>query len=184
MSVVGLMYQGIGGFTDISSILQGWADAGVFAYVLPFLLIFAVVFGILSRIKIFGEDNRAVNAIIALAVGLLSLQFSFVPSFFSQVFPTLGVGLSVLLVAIILMGVFINWEDKGEDKGWKTAFIIIGAVIALIVVLAAFSSDLWWNSWWWQEYSGAIILGIIIVAVIGVAIGVGNRGRRVGKVPD
>ena len=41
----------------ITNILNTWADLGVFAYVLPFLMIFAVVFGILSKTEILGKNK-------------------------------------------------------------------------------------------------------------------------------
>ena len=69
----------------LGDFLSKWEQAGFFSYLLPFLLIFALVFGILTRVKIF-KDNKVVNGIIALAVALMALQFNFVPQFFSQIF--------------------------------------------------------------------------------------------------
>ena len=94
---------------DVTSMLNYWADIGVFAYILPFLLIFAVVYGILSKINILGEQgkNKGVNAVISVAVGLLALQFDYVPHFFSMIFPYAGMGISVLLVALILANLFL-----------------------------------------------------------------------------
>ena len=86
------------GYT-ITDILNIWADYGVFAYALPFLLIFAIVFGILSKTDILGK-NKGVQATIALAVGLLSLQFDYVTNFYATIFPYAGIGISILLVAI------------------------------------------------------------------------------------
>ena len=86
----------------IGDVLNQWEQAGFFSYVLPFLLIFALVFGILSSIQVF-KENRAIDAIIALVVGLMALQFEMVPIFFAQVFPRLGVALSVILVILILL---------------------------------------------------------------------------------
>ena len=76
-----------GGFYGgaIGNLLSVWEQAGVFSYILPFLLIFAVVFGILMQTKMF-QQNRTINGIIALTVSLLSLQFAFVPVFFSEIF--------------------------------------------------------------------------------------------------
>ena len=68
----------------ITNIFAYWEQIGVFSYILPFLMIFALVFGILMRMGIF-KENKAVSAIVALAVGLLSLQFDFVPRFFSEI---------------------------------------------------------------------------------------------------
>ena len=80
---------------SIGNVLAYWEQAGFFSYVLPFLLIFALVYGILTRTQIF-KDNRAVNGILALTVGLLALQFDFVPVFFSEIFPRLGVALALM----------------------------------------------------------------------------------------
>ena len=85
----------------LGAVLQQLADMDIFFYVLPFLLIFALVFGILEKANILGsrggpgggKDNRNINAVIALAVGLLSIQFDQVPIFFSVIFPKLGIAL-------------------------------------------------------------------------------------------
>ncbi len=164
MSLIPVMLQAWG--FDIGYILDQWAAAGVFAFIIPFLLIFAVVFGILSATRVLGS-NKGIHAIVALAIGLLALQLDFVPAFFTEVFPRLGVGLAVLLVVMILMGLFINWDNKGL----RTIFVIIGAIISVIVILGALSSNTFWGSYWWRRYSGAIIMGAIILTVIGVIIG-------------
>ena len=45
----------------ITDVLNQWADWGVFAYILPFLVIFAIIYGILSNAKILGENMRKVK---------------------------------------------------------------------------------------------------------------------------
>ena len=90
----------------IGDMLSKWQQAGFFSYVLPFLLIFALIFAILERVGIF-KDNKAINAIIAAVVGLMSLQVQMVSQFFAEIFPRLGVGLAILLVLLILTGLFI-----------------------------------------------------------------------------
>jgi hypothetical protein len=50
------------GFGNFLSKLE---DAGFFSYVIPFLLLFAVIFGILTKIKIF-QDNKSVNGLFLL----------------------------------------------------------------------------------------------------------------------
>ena len=154
---------------SITDVLNNWADAGVFSYVIPFLLIFAVVYGILSKTKVLG-DNNTVSGIVALAVGLLSLQFDFVATFFATIFPRFAVGLAVFLVIIILAGLFLK---PGEEKGQST-FYIIGLVIAAAVVLWGLSSwQFWRDSYfigpWFEENFWSIVLGaglIIIIALV------------------
>ena len=113
---------------NITDILNIWASYGVFAYALPFLLIFAIVFGILSKTKLLG-DNKGVQATIALAMGLLALQFDYVTNFYATIFPYAGIGIAILLVAMILMGA------AAEDLNWsKYVWFGIGVVIFTIIL--------------------------------------------------
>ncbi len=153
-----------GGFYggDFGSILASWQQAGVFSYALPFLLIFAVVFGILSKIKVFG-DNKGLNAVIALVVGLLALQFAFVPIFFSEIFPRVGVALSVLLTLIILLGLFF---DSNDNKVINYGLLIVAVIIFLIVITKTTGYLGWYSGdWWYANRSFIIGVGLIIAAV-------------------
>ena len=150
----------------IATLLNQMEFMGVFAYVIPFLLIFAIIFAILDKTKILGE-NRAVAAIIGVAVGLLALQFDIVSTFFANIFPKFGVGIAIFLVLVILIGFFTKKEDVNKNMGW------IGWVLGIIVVIWAISN---WSVWgiannpvFWQiqQYFGWIILiGVIVFAVI------------------
>jgi len=110
---------------NIGNILSNLQQLGFFSYLLPFLIIFAVVFGILSKVRIFG-DNKSIDAIISLAVGLMALQFGIVSSFFAELFPRLGVGLSVILVILILTGLF---KDGNDDKWMNYVLLAVGLII-------------------------------------------------------
>ena len=106
--------------------------------ILPFLFIFAVVFGILNKTKVLGE-SKGVQATIALALGLLSLQFDYVSSFFSIFLPYAGVGIAILLIGIILMGLMY---DEDADNNWvKVVFFGLGVLIFLIVVVTSISDS-------------------------------------------
>ena len=153
-----LAFEGFGGY-NITSILNSWAQFGVFAYLFPFLLIFAIVFGILMKSNILGQ-NRAVHATIALAVGFLALQNDYVTLFFQSLFPYAGMGIAVLLVAIILMGVMFG----EQEMDWmKYVFFGIGALIFLIVILTSLSDISWWGTggYAWGDSWPAIIALLI-----------------------
>ncbi len=147
---------------DISDILNQWDKIGVFDYLLPFLLVFAVVFGILAKAQFLGT-NKGVNAVIALAVGLLSLQFGFVTDFFGTIFPYAGVGISILLVALILIGLFAK---EGDTTAYKWIFIVIGGIVALIVIFSALSNTGVVVGYEWRESMPAIIAGLILIGLI------------------
>jgi hypothetical protein len=148
---------------NISTILQDWEYMGVFEYVLPFLLVFAVIFGILHKSQIIG-DYRGINMVIAFAIALISITSYQFRSFFINLFPLAGVGVSILLVGMIMVGLFVN----SDDKWWKIVFYSIGMLIAVIIVISALSSyeSFGLGAWWWREYLDSIIVGVIIIGLI------------------
>lgn len=164
--------------STIDEILQAWADLGVFRYVLPFLLVFAVVFGVLTKSEVLGE-HRGVNLVVALAVGLLALQFDYIPDFFATIFPYTGVAIAILLVGLILTGLF-----HSNTSAWKWTFFGIGMFIAVVVVISSLSSYDWAGSWWWEEHwQGIITLAIIglLITLVAVSAGKNEGGGRVHK---
>ncbi len=154
----------------ITDVLNMWADIGVFAYLLPFLLIFALVFGILSRTKMLGE-NKGVNAVLAGAIGLMALQFDWVSNFFATVFPYAGIGMSVLLIALIFMGMISD-----DEKTSRWVFFGIGALIFLFVIGYAFYDFAWLGAYSGQDWIPLLVLLLIIGgAVVAVVLGSGKK---------
>jgi hypothetical protein len=127
--MVFLASYGAFGGGSIGNLLAQWEAAGVFTYALPFLLIFALIYAILSFINVF-KDNKAVNAVISLAVALMALQFNLVAVFFADIFPRLGVALSIILVIIIVGGLFIDTSKPGIK--WFL-FLIVLIIIAVVI---------------------------------------------------
>jgi uncharacterized membrane protein len=154
---------------DLATLLMEWESYGVFDYLLPFLLIFAMVYGLLSSSKIFSTQNK-INIIISLVVGMLSLRFGFV-EYIGQILPRVGVGLAVMLALIILTAAFIPAK---HGTGWYIAYYSIGAIIAVVIIYNTFSELNWFGSFgWWNQYMGVVIA---VLATIGVIIAISISG--------
>jgi hypothetical protein len=155
-------FQG-GGIGDL---LNYWESLGFFTYILPFLLVFALVYAIISNMKLFGQ-NKGVSAVIALCVGLLSLQFDVVPMFFSEIFPRVGVALSVLLTILILLGLFM--PTRGVPQKVFHYLLLIAAIIVLMIVLfqQANSTFLYNIFYFFDAQTFAwLIMGLIVITFI------------------
>jgi len=155
---------GSAGVSDFFNKLQ---DLGFFQYVLPFLLIFALVYAILSKIDLF-EKNKGASVLIAFATGLLALQLNFVPAFFQDVFPKFGIGLSLLLIALVLAGAFLLGDEKGK-KVYPWIFFGLGALMFLIISISSLSSWQFMGSDWFNQYGA---LAIVVIVVVGAIVGV------------
>ncbi|MBU3913398.1 MAG: hypothetical protein KKB21_03885 [Nanoarchaeota archaeon] len=171
-----MLVGGVGfNFGDFLNTLETY---GFFAYVLPFLLIFALVYAILAQIKMF-QDNRGAAVIVSLAVGLLSLQLGFVSTFFQTIFPRFGIALSIVLVAMILAGAFLMDSEKGK-KAYPWIFFGLGGLVFLFVLISSLADWSFYGggNWrfWWDQYAGLVIFLLLLVGVI-VAVSMGNKNK-------
>lgn len=162
----------------IGNMLSQWEQAGFFTYLLPFLLIFALVFGILTQIKLF-KDNKAISGIIALVVGLMALQFGLVSQFFSEIFPRLGIALAIILIILILVGLFADPDSNAV----MYTMLGVGAIIAIVVLIQTAGAVGWSSGYFWSENWPTIIGVIIFLAIIGVIIGVSSTPSDKSKAP-
>ncbi len=161
-------------FGSFDSILAQWEYYGVFDFLLPFLLVFAIVYAVLSGTKWLG-DNRGVEIVIALVIGLLSLRWRFFLSdFLSNLFPRLGIGLAILLTIFILVGMFINHD---ETRYWGWGLATLAGAVAIIVLYQTFSDLGYFYSGFSADNAGLIILAIILIGII-IAIGASGGGER------
>lgn len=134
--------------------LDAW---GLTQVMLPFLLIFVIVFAILQKTRILGENKKNLNVVVAMVVGLLAVVPHVTGNFAPESDPVLIINhslpsVSIILVAVvfllILIGVF------GQDvvmlgmtaPGW---IILISLVIILIIFGGA-------AGWWDDSFSIAL----------------------------
>jgi len=149
-------------------VLNIWNDLGVFSYVIPFLLIFAVIFAILEKSKILG-DNRMIGSIVAASVGLLSLQFDFVSEFFAVIFPRFGIGISIFIVLLIMVGFFFkpgNPEGKGKWIGWTVG---IGVVLWALSAWDEWSGSSGFGGFFVENIWSIIVLAVLVTIIVLVA---------------
>ncbi|OYT36758.1 hypothetical protein B6U91_00405 [Candidatus Pacearchaeota archaeon ex4484_71] len=165
-------YSTVGGGA-IGNLLFQWEQAGVFSYILPFLVIFALVFGILSTMNLFG-NNRAINAIISLSTALLSLQFNFVPVFFAEIFPKMGIILAIIVVVFILLGLFVKDDDGNLPGSFKTIMVVVIGIMVVWAVISSLGNFGWYvgYGWWYglQYWLPTIIVTVLIIGAIAAII--------------
>lgn len=162
-------------YGSIADVFYQWEFLGVFDFILPFLLVFAVVFGILSSTKFMG-DNKPVYTLIAVVIGLMSLRYQyFISDFMSELFPRLGVGLAIIFALLILVGLFIA---KDEARFWGWGLAAIGAVIAIIIIYQTFDRLGYIYSGFGTDSAGLIILFVMLIGVIIAVAASGSSGNK------
>lgn len=149
-------------FFSLYDLYGQWESSGVFDFFLPALLIFAIIFGVLTSTKVLGA-NRGVNFVIAAASALMAMRLQIVSDFFSLLLPGLGIGIAVMITVLILSGLFMshaNWRE------WMPTFFWGGLIIGLIIVISVLNSFAWFGSVWWQMNWVSIVWILVIIAVL------------------
>jgi len=146
--------------------------------VLPFLLVFALVFAILQKSEILGKGKRQVDAIVALVVGLLVVGVGSATNIITGLMPILAVGLVVLLVFFLLFGFTFEGGKFEVPNAIKWTIGIIAAIAVIIGVLYLTGS---WNYLKGLVGGGAsdivtnVVFIVIIIIAIVVVVGFGKK---------
>ena len=145
----------------------------------PFLLVFTLVFAILQKSKILGEDKRQIDALVALAVGLIVVAFSWATNIIAGLMPFLAVSVVILLVFMILYG-FVASDMREGLKLPKQLQYCIGILAGIALIIAVIVATGQWDKAYNALFGGgsfsslasnilmiAIILGALAVVIFG-----------------
>ncbi len=149
-------------------------------YILPFVLIFTLVFAILQKSKILGEGKKQIDAIVGLVVGLILIAFPFSRDIVVKLMPFLAVAITILLVFMIFYG--LAYGNVEMNKWIKAVFLIIFS-LALVTVF------LFITGWWDPIYdfmfnrsgSGQVWINILLIIIIAAAVVAVLRGSKEKK---
>jgi hypothetical protein len=163
-------------------------DFGIFDVVLPFLLVFTVVFGVLEKTKIFGTENdkpkKNINAMVAFTIGFFVVAATQVVDIIQSSLPYIVLFLILIIAFMILFGATVSegelsiWDHIGEKKG-IFAFGILIALIAIIVGAMGMFGDL--VDWIFKYIQGPMASTVILLVVIGIFIWLVVGGKEKSK---
>lgn len=117
------------------------ADVSVFAFFAPiaaFLLVFVVVFAILHKIKLIGE-NKWLNLFFSFLIATLFISTAGAIRYIGTIIPWFAV-LIVSLTFLLMITGFVGKPAEFLNKGIGIAFVIILALVFLFSGFIIFSS--------------------------------------------
>jgi hypothetical protein len=146
-------------------VLESWGVADV---MLPFLLIFTLIFAVLQKTKILG-DKKNFNVVVALIVGLAVVIPHVVGGYppeadvvdiINTIIPQISLVAVALLMLLLLTGIFApTWVS--------TSIAGVLALISFIAVFYIFGSALeWWETGWLYDVFGEETISLFIVILV------------------
>jgi len=134
--------------------MVGFADwlatgqsVGLFEFYLPFVLSFAILYGILRKAKIFGDNRtgKTTDLIVSLVLSVFVIGYTPVGVSLATFFGTMFTGTVTLIVTLLgtimilyVLGKVVGIEITGKqaDKRWGAALV----ALTLLIAAAAFVS--------------------------------------------
>ncbi|MCD4759635.1 hypothetical protein K8R33_02000, partial [archaeon] len=154
----------------MASVLRGTIDFlkdfGLFDVILPFLLIFAIVFAILEKTMILGKEKddpkQNLNSIVALVIALLFISANKAVNLITDALPNIALLMVIIISFLLMIGVF--WKSGEFDftdkhKKWYIFFTFIIFIALVLIFLGAY------------EYSAGVSLLSHLLGSVGTGIG-------------
>jgi len=153
-------------FIDLES--MGLTDA-----LLPFLLIFTIIFAVLQKSKILGDGKRNFNVIVATVISLMAVIPHVTGRGVDVIEPMINALPQVSIVAVaIIMALLLIGILGGEAKWVGGSLSGVIAIIAFGIIVYIFGAEAdWWENWpqklgWWSGDTSSIVIIILVFAIV------------------
>ncbi len=148
---------------------------------LPFLLVFVIVFAVLQKSKLLGDSRAQVDALVALVFGLIVTAFSYQTDVIVNLVAWAAVGLAVILVFFLLYG-FVAGDLSSSPTWMKVVFGILAGLFVIGVMV--YITGLWeYFDTWFFGSEGLwlnIIMLVVVVGAVAIVLFTGKSGGSSG----
>jgi len=167
--------------TAFRGVIEFFGDIGLYDVVLPFLLVFTIVFAIFEKTRVLGTDEiegkkytkKNLNSMAAFVIAFLVVASSRLVEIISEVSANMVILLMASVLFLLLIGSFFK-EGEGVflEGGWKVFFMVImfiGIVLIFLNAVKTPDGDTWLEVFWGffgEEGGGTAVGSIILLAII------------------
>lgn len=159
--------------------LEFFGRLGVYDVILPFLLIFTIVYAILEKTKIFGIEKvegkettrKNLNAMTAFVIAFFIVASTRLVALINQVLASTVLLLLLSICFLLLVGSFHTGKEEFALKGgWKNLFMWIMFIGIVLVFLHALGWLQVIYSYVFFQFNSVVVSSIILVIILVVAI--------------
>ena len=163
-------------------------NIGVYDVVLPFILVFVIVFAILEKTRVFGVytypdgkeyPKKNLDSMVAFCIAFFVIASSQLVEAITKISANMVIILMATVLFLMLAGSFHREDPKGFflEGGYKTAFMALVGIGLVVIFLDALKVDE--NTTWLQQVeqwlgqfssSSTIASVILIIFTIGIII--------------
>lgn len=167
------------GGTVLGNAIGFFVQIGVYDVVLPFILVFTIVFAVLEKTKIFGQEKvyssegkeyqmtrKNLNAMTAFVIAFFVIASARLVSIINQTLGNVVLLLVLIISFMLLVGVMYTGKDEFEiPKGWRNFFTVLVFVAIVFIFLNAAGVLGPWYAWLLANWDTNVVAGIGLVIV-------------------
>lgn len=146
--------------TIFSGVIEFLNRLGVYDVILPFLLVFTIVFAILEKTKVLGVDEiqgvkyskKSINAIVAFVISFLVVASTNLVRVINEAIANIVLLMIIIIMFLMLIGTMFGDKEVTLENypGWIKFFMIIIFIGIVVIFLQALG---------WLE----VVLGFLIL---------------------
>ena len=146
----------VGELGIFGTLVQNLNDMGFYGFILPWLVVFAIFYGILQKSGVLGGDKR-IDGVVSLAIG----------TYFVTLFGSASMIISAILIAVLFLAMAGFKFQKTEDNKEKvvTEVAVATIVIAAILFFAFGGSAISGISLSSEAWAGIFMVIVILFAL-------------------
>ncbi|MBD3310312.1 hypothetical protein GF351_03780 [Candidatus Woesearchaeota archaeon] len=162
-------------------VIEFLGEIGVYDVILPFLLVFTIVFAILEKTKVLGTEKvgdelvtkKNLNAMASFVISFLVIASAKLVDIITAVSSQIVILLFLVVFFLLLIGSFYReGEDVFLEEGWRTMFMVIMFIGIVAIFLQAIKMDTgqgfleWGWLWLMDHWTATGVASLILVLVV------------------
>ena len=171
--------------SPLQNAISFFKDFGLFDVVLPFLLVFAIIFAILEKTKILGTEGkdqtpkRSLNTMVAFVIGMLVVATNKIVTAINETLPNVVLIIVSFVAFLMMIGVFMGSEELNfykDHRAFAIGFMVFSLIALILIVLNSIklSKDQSWLDWILDylvnNISGPVVTSVIFLIIAVIAI--------------
>jgi len=177
------------GTSNFRSVIEFFGRIGLYDVVLPFILVFTIVFAIFEKTRVLGFEEidgkkypkKNLDSMVAFVIAFLVVASTNLVAIVNKTAAQVTLVLLAIVMFLLLIGSFLREGTPVQLwGGWRSTFMILSLIAVALIFLNAIG---WLNNIWrfiWTGGSGTEAVGAVVLLIIVISF-MAYTVRDVGK---